>query len=100
MANLTTIHFENLNTTDFNFPVSIEVNKLVEKILHNNIGGYCFELNALFCMLLASLGFNAYMCSCRQMRHSESSPVPATHRGIFVYFDDEILFCWLWWTCS
>ena len=33
------------------------------------------------------------MCPCRQLRHPEPYPVPATHCGILVYCENKTLFC-------
>ena len=87
------IPFENLNVTDFCQPVSIEPQKMMDKILRGRRGGYCFELNGLFFLLLRSLGFDAWMCPCRQLRHPEPCPVPATHCGVLIYLDGKTLFC-------
>ena len=87
------IPFENLDATDFLRPISIEPQNLINKILKNKRGGYCFELNGLFFLLLLSLGFDAWMCPCRQLRHPEPYPVPATHCGILVYCENKTLFC-------
>lgn len=65
----------------------------MEKILIKSMGGYCFELNGLFLLFLRSLGFEAWMCQSRQLRHDESYPVPATHCGIIVNLDRKLLFC-------
>lgn len=92
-AHQKTIPFENLNTMDFNEPVSLEPSKIAEKFLDRNRGGYCFELNGLFSLLLRSLGFDAWMCPCRQLRHKESYPVPIAHCGVLVYLDGKELFC-------
>lgn len=93
VANQIKIPFENLDVTDFRKPISIEPVKLLDKIILGRRGGYCFELNGLFAMLLVSLGFNAWMCPCRQLRHSEPVPVPATHCSVLVHSDGKILFC-------
>ena len=92
-AHLLTIPFENLDTTDLNRPVSIHPERLMEKLLLKKRGGFCFELNGAFCMLLTSLGFDAWLCPCRQMRHSEPCPVPATHCGILIHLGEETYFC-------
>ena len=87
------IPFENLAVTLWNEPVSIETHALMDKLLHKKRGGYCFELNGLFHLLLRSLGFDAWMCPCRQLRHSEPYPVPATHCAVLVCLDGSNLFC-------
>lgn len=92
-ANLYEIPFENLNTTLWNQPVRIEPEALKEKILRKHRGGYCFELNGLFYLLLCALGFDASMCLCRQLRHNENCPVPATHCAVLVCVDGKERFC-------
>lgn len=87
------IPFENLSVTDLSQPVSLEPQKMMDKILHHKRGGYCFELNGLFFLLLRSLGFDAWMCPCRQLRHPEPCPVPATHCGVLIYLEGKVLFC-------
>ena len=92
-AHQCTIPFENLAVTLWNEPISIEPHKLMDKLLHKRRGGYCFELNGLFHLLLRSLGFDAWMCPCRQLRHNEPCPVPATHCAVIVNIDGKDLFC-------
>lgn len=92
-AHQCTFPFENLAVTLWNEPVSIEPHKLMDKLLHKRRGGYCFELNGLFHLLLRSLGFDAWMCPCRQLRHSEPYPVPATHCAVIVNLEGRNLFC-------
>lgn len=87
------IPFENLDSTDLGRPVSIEPPALVQKLLVQRRGGYCFELNGLFYLLLLALGFDAWLCPCRQLRHGEPCPVPVTHCGLLVYVEGEALFC-------
>jgi len=87
------IPFETLDTTDFDLPISLEPKAIADKLLNRKRGGYCFELNGLFFYLLRELGFDAWMCPCRQLRHKESYPVPITHCGVLVYLDGKELFC-------
>lgn len=84
--------FENLNTTDLNQPVPIDPQSLMDKLLLQHRGGFCFELNGAFSILLKALGFNAWLCPGRQLRHTETSPVPATHCAILVYLDKQTYF--------
>ena len=87
------IPFENLDPVLWNRPVRLEPEQMMEKLLRQRRGGYCFELNGLFCMLLRELGFDAWLCLCRQLRHAEPCPVPATHCCILVDLDGRTLFC-------
>ena len=92
-ANQRTIPFENLDITDFGQPVSLRPDRLTEKILIRQRGGFCFELNGLFSLLLKELGFTSYLCPCRQLRHSEDTDVPATHCAIITFMDGEKYIC-------
>lgn len=87
------IPFENLDTMDFLIPVSLEPKKIAEKLLDRKRGGYCFELNGLFSLFLRTLGFDAWICPCRQLWHKASYPVPIAHCGVLVYLDGKELFC-------
>ena len=56
-AHLTTVPFENLDV--FNaIPVGTETELSVAKVLDQNRGGWCFELNGAFALLLEQLGFD------------------------------------------
>ena len=50
------VPFENLDSM-FGLPVSLAGEDLYRKIVVNRRGGYCYELNSLFGLLLRSLGF-------------------------------------------
>lgn len=56
-AHSTSIPFENL-TVLAGEPVLIDLASLQKKIVGNNRGGYCFEVNGLFAAVLRALGFN------------------------------------------
>ena len=61
---LLNIPFENL---DIHFKVAIKLNidRIYEKIVQNNRGGFCYEINGLFYELLRSIGFKAKRISAR-----------------------------------
>lgn len=50
------IPFENLNPL-LNIPVNLDLDSLVQKIIYNGRGGYCFEQNLLFMEVLKTLGY-------------------------------------------
>jgi len=61
-AQLTHVPFENLDIwVDGSCPC-LDTDVLFEKIIVRRRGGYCFELNTLFRVLLNSLGYQAYQC--------------------------------------
>lgn len=61
-AQLTHVPFENIDVWGTGSCPSLEAAELYEKIVLHSRGGYCFELNTLFRILLNSLGFDAYQC--------------------------------------
>ncbi len=64
---LYTVPFENLDIA-FEVPIVLEPAKLYDKIVIRRRGGFCYELNGLFCGLLKALGFQASMLSGRVRR--------------------------------
>lgn len=56
------VPFENLDLYPVYHPILLDAESLWDKIVRRRRGGYCFELNGLFMLLLRSLGFDA--CSC------------------------------------
>ena len=79
------IPFENLSSCDLGEEVSLDEDRLYEKIILGNRGGYCLELNTLFCMFLVELGFNAYTSLFRVFENDVL--YPAEHLGIIVTID-------------
>ena len=61
-AQLTHVPFENIDVWATGACPSLADAELFEKIVLRRRGGYCFELNTLFRILLNSLGFDAYQC--------------------------------------
>jgi N-hydroxyarylamine O-acetyltransferase len=57
---LFSVPFENL---DIHNRITIDPRKAFQKVVINRRGGFCYELNSLFCDLLRSLGFNAVLIS-------------------------------------
>ncbi len=55
-AHLYSVPYENLDVMR-GIPLSLEEEDLFDKIVVRGRGGYCFELNGLFSMLLTSLGY-------------------------------------------
>lgn len=68
---------------------SLDSDDLYEKIVEQNGGGYCFELNKAFGDLLTVLGFTARPVISRAVRGREGR-MPINHRGLVVQLDDGI----------
>ena len=92
LAHQYAVPFEDLDIYDFHMHVDITIEKIFEKIVNRGRGGYCFELNALFCSLLISLGYNAYPCLA-QVVYNRDDPVPSLHRLTIVQMKDEKYVC-------
>lgn len=73
------VPFENLEVQARQL-ISLVPEKIVEKIIHQRRGGYCYEINGLFSMALAALGVPFIWVAARPMFY----PVrrPKTHMAI------------------
>ena len=58
------VPFENLDI-HYKTAIELDVSRIFEKVVNNNRGGFCYELNGLFYELLRLLGFNVKMVSAR-----------------------------------
>ena len=61
---LLNIPFEDVDIF-YGAPIALDVNSFHNKIVLQKRGGYCYELNGLFCQLLLTLGFDVSMVSGR-----------------------------------
>lgn len=91
-AHLERVPFEVLEMTEAHREPSLEPDALFEKIVTNRRGGYCFELNKLFCLLLQALGFACYPVGVRVLM-GRPEPRPISHRGIVAVFGGEKWYC-------
>ncbi|MDK2935281.1 MAG: N-hydroxyarylamine O-acetyltransferase [Eubacteriaceae bacterium] len=73
-------------------PVSLNVEDLFNKVITNNRGGYCFELNGLFAFLLEEIGFEVEYHLARVYRdgYAESGK---THRVNTVLLEGQRYLC-------
>ncbi|HLL99514.1 MAG TPA: arylamine N-acetyltransferase [Pyrinomonadaceae bacterium] len=58
------IPFENLDI-HWRRPIALDAEKFYRKIVEENRGGFCYELNGLFCSLLRETGFDSRIISAR-----------------------------------
>ena len=70
---------------------SLELDALYKKLVEDEHGGYCFELNKLFEKLLLSLGFDVRPCLSRSVRGREQT-APINHRGELVSVEGTLRF--------
>lgn len=66
--------------------IELTTEYLYNKIIKENRGGYCFELNGLFYSLLTELGFEADRIAARIVDGEDARP-PANHHSIVVQLD-------------
>jgi len=93
LAHQCSVPFENLDIYDLHKPISIVPRDIFDKVVTRRRGGYCFELNGLFVLLLQALGYDAYSCPCRVLREATATPNPVRHRGNIIRLDGKYLFC-------
>ncbi len=72
---LLTVPFENLDIHQGE-KIVLEEDRIYEKIVDNGRGGFCYELNGLFCWLLRSLEFSVSMVSSQVHRLPEDRFTP------------------------
>lgn len=87
LAHVLTVPFENLDI-HLGQPISLEPADLFRKIVVNRRGGYCFELNGLFALLLEDLGFAVTRLAARVLYGAEGVR-PRSHQALLVPMGEE-----------
>lgn len=90
-AHCTRIPYENLDIIR-DIPLSLDYDKLFDKIVTRGRGGYCFELNGLLGWLLRELGYQVTDYMARYLRGETSIPM-RRHRVLKVVATDGIWLC-------
>ena len=90
-AQLFSVAFENLDVQAGKV-VSMMPEDIVEKIVYKGRGGYCYEVNGLFAMALAAIGFEYVLIGARPMFYPTRRP--KTHMVLAVKADER------WWLCD
>ena len=91
-AHLEVVPFENLEVHYEHKEPSLAAEDLFRKVVENHRGGYCFELNKLFYLLLKGLGFTCYPVPARVV-HNRPELRPYSHRATVVEIDGRKWFC-------
>jgi N-hydroxyarylamine O-acetyltransferase len=81
---LRTVPFENLDVQAGKL-VSLVPEDIVDKIVHQQRGGYCYEVNGLFSMALTALGISYRWVAARPMFYPTRRP--KTHMAIVMELD-------------
>ena len=84
---LLSVPFENLDI-HWKRPIVLDEEKFYEKIVSGRRGGFCYELNGLFNVLLRSIGFETRLISARVFNGKEFGP-EFDHTAIIVTIDGE-----------
>jgi N-hydroxyarylamine O-acetyltransferase len=83
---LFTIPFENLDVQAGKV-VSLVPEEIVDKIVHQNRGGYCYEINGLFALALQKMGISCYFVAARPMFYPMKRP--QTHMAIIAKIEGK-----------
>ncbi len=59
--------------------ISLDIDDIIDKIIVNNLGGYCFEHNKLMYEILKSLGFTVHILIAKVLNNQDIDS-PRTHR--------------------
>jgi len=86
---LLNVPFENLDI-HWKRPILLDTSKFYEKIVEENRGGFCYELNGLFCELLNKIGFPSRMVSARVADGKGSYSAEFDHMAILTRIDGEV----------
>jgi N-hydroxyarylamine O-acetyltransferase len=91
LLHLQHIPYENLDVFCHQ-PIKLDRETLIQKLLLRQRGGYCFEQNGLFLMVLTELGFN---CRANLARVHRNRPEPGgrTHQINLVELDGQTWVC-------
>lgn len=84
------IPFENLDVIR-RVPIYLNLNTIYDKIVYNNRGGYCYELNGLFQALLNELGYSTHLVAATVLRPNGEWAKADTHAAIIVHLDKPFL---------
>jgi N-hydroxyarylamine O-acetyltransferase len=82
LCHVLAVPFENLDGYR-GVPVSLEPADLFAKIVTARRGGYCFELNGFFSLLLEAMGFEVTRLIAR-VRYGAKPPYPRSHQVLLV----------------
>ncbi len=86
-AHALTVPFENLDV-QLGRPISLDPSALFKKIVHERRGGYCFELNGLFAVILEQLGFTVHRLMARVL-YGSTTVRPLSHEVLLVDIEGD-----------
>lgn len=86
-AHVRAVPFENLDI-HLGRPLSLGLDDLAAKVVEERRGGFCYELNGLFCALLTTLGFDAWLVEARTREEDGTLGPRFDHARIVVATDE------------
>ncbi|MDF2815911.1 MAG: acetyltransferase, partial [Paenibacillus sp.] len=91
-CHLHSVPYENLDILN-GIPLSLDIPRLLDKIVDRKRGGYCFELNALFGWLLRELGYSVTDLLARFWRDEINTPPMRRHQVLRVEVEGVPYLC-------
>lgn len=85
---LLSVPFENLDI-HWKRLIVLDTEKIYRKIIEENRGGFCYELNGLFYELLKSIGFQSKLISARVAKSDGKFSAEKDHMAILTQIGDE-----------
>ncbi|MCB2230129.1 arylamine N-acetyltransferase [bacterium] len=84
------VPFENLDIKR-TVPISLDTGTIYDKVIGDRRGGFCYELNGLFCELLRELGYTVDMVSARVFRDNGTLSAEFDHMALIVHLAKQRL---------
>jgi N-hydroxyarylamine O-acetyltransferase len=94
LAHLLAVPFENLDI-HLGQPIQLEPAVLFDKIVRQRRGGFCYELNGLFALLLEQVGFAVTLLSARDAHNDGTYGPEFDHLTLSVQCPDAPSVTWL-----
>lgn len=79
--------FENLDVC-LGLPISLDPSVVFKKIVHERRGGYCFELNELFAVILEQVGVTVHWLMARVL-YGAAMVRPLSHEVLLVEAEED-----------
>ena len=90
-AHMMSVPFENLEINPLGLVPSLDPDDLFDKIVNQRRGGFCYELNGLFSLLLRELGFDVTLVSARVENGPSGWGPEFDHLALIVQLDERYL---------
>ncbi len=89
-AHMMAVPFENLDI-HLGRPIKLDKDSLFEKLVYRRRGGFCYEQNGLFALVLRELGFDVTLMEARVSRADGSFGIPFDHLALRVQLEERWL---------